>query len=78
MTMPLLSRGQIRGWEKRQGPGRPRSHSAPGAIQFSKVTRKRKLWTDESMSKAIKAVRQGSSILRATITHGVCCIRIHI
>jgi len=69
--MSFLSREQIRGWGECQGPGRLRSHSAPWAIQFSKITRKRKLWTDESMGKAIKVVRQGSSILQTTITHGV-------
>jgi len=71
--MPLLFIEQIRGRGKCRGPRKSRSHSVPGAIQFSKVTRKRKLWTDESMSKAIEAVRQGASILQAAITHEVPC-----
>ena len=60
---------------KRRRPGRPRcrprSRSAPAEINFAKSTVKRKQWSCASMSKAIEAVRQGSSVLRAAITHGV-------
>ena len=59
--------------DQRRRPGRPRkrSRSAPATIDCSTSKTKRKQWSNESMEEAIEAVRQGSSVQRAAITHGV-------
>ena len=54
---------------KRRTRGRPRSRSAP-AIILSNVTKKRKLWSNESMCAAMEAVKSGMSINRAAVEHG--------
>ena len=72
--MPIVVGQSSRGQRKRRGPGRPRirSYSAPASLTCTKNTKKRKQWSNESMSKAIEAVRQVSSnILRDAVTHGI-------
>ena len=60
---------------QRRCPGRRRKrlHSAPATLDCGTSNKtKRKQWTNESMDKAIQAVKRGrSSVQRAAIEHGV-------
>ena len=59
---------------KKRRPGRPRkrSYSAPATLDCGSSNKtKRKKWTNESMDKAIEAVKEGSSVQRAAIAHGI-------
>ena len=51
--------------------GRPRSKSAPAVLRSPQKIRKRKQWPEESMQKALDAVKSGVSVMRAAREHGV-------
>ena len=50
---------------------RLRSKSAPAVLQSSIKRGKQKQWSDEAMLAALEAVKNGSSIKRAALEHGV-------
>ena len=51
---------------------RKRSQSAPASLRVCRQrSEKRKVWTDESMKAAMKAVTEGESVNQAARNHGV-------
>ena len=58
--------------KNRKKRGRPRSRSAPAAINVEKRVKKRKQWTNEAMVAAMKSVMdENTPISRAAEMHGV-------
>ena len=57
--------------KKKRPRGRPRSRSAPAAVSVCEAPKKRKQWTSETMLSAIAAVKNGMSVGRASVIHGV-------
>ena len=51
--------------------GRPRSKSAPAILRSPKKAQKHKQWPEESMQKALDAVKSGVSVMWAAREHSV-------
>ena len=56
---------------RRKNRKRLRSKSAPAVLRSLIKRGKRKQWSDEAMIAALEAVKNGSSIKRAALEHGV-------
>ena len=57
--------------QRRKARTRPRPKSAPAVLQSPLKRGNRKQWSNEAMIAALEAVKQGTSIKRAALEHGV-------